>query len=94
MAQINYTSIIYYQSKRLHHYCGVDTHNKIQNISKIQNEAACIISGLARSVSFVQIYNECGWDISKIVFGVKVNYGMIPAYIVDLFPPLVCKISG
>ena len=28
---------------------------------KIQNEAAYIATGLTRSVSLIQFYNECGW---------------------------------
>ena len=76
-------------------------HNKTQTLLKIQNEAAGIVTGLTRSVSLVKLYNECGWtNLSvrrhqqKLHFMYKVNNGLVPSYITDLFPPLVSEISG
>ena len=49
----------------------------------------------------VKLYNECGWtNLSvrrhqqKLHFMYKVNNGLVPSYITDLFPPLVSEISG
>ena len=39
--------------------CTMQDINSLQN--KNQNEAALIVTGLARSVSFDNFYRECGW---------------------------------
>ena len=31
-------------------------------IEKLQNEAACIVPGLTRSVSLLKLTRECGWE--------------------------------
>ena len=60
-----------------------------------------ILQRLTRSVSLNKLYNECGWtNLSvrrhqqKLHFMYKVNNGLVPSYITDLFPPLVSEISG
>ena len=77
------------------------TQQDCNTLQKIQNEAARIVTGLTRSVSLVNLYNECGWtNLSvrrhqqKLHFMYKVNNGLVPSYITDLFPPLVSEISG
>ena len=77
------------------------TQQDSNTLQKIQNEAARIVTGLTRSVSLVKLYNECGWtNLSvrrhqqKLHFMYKVNNGLVPSYITDLFPPLVSEISG
>ena len=77
------------------------TQQDSNTLQKIQNEAARIVTGLTRSLSLVKLYNECGWtNLSvrrhqqKLHFMYKVNNGLVPSYITDLFPPLVSEISG
>ena len=77
------------------------TQQDSNTLQKIQNEAARIVTGLTRSVSLIKLYNECGWtNLSvrrhqqKLHFMYKVNNGLVPSYITDLFPPLVSEISG
>ena len=72
------------------------TQQDSNTLQKIQNEAARIVTGLTRSVSLVKLYNECGWtNLSvrrhqqKLHFMYKVNNGLVPSYITDLFLPLV-----
>ena len=31
-------------------------------LEKLQNEAACIVMGLTRSVPLERLYKECNWD--------------------------------
>ena len=66
------------------------TQQDSNSVQKVQNEAAHIVTGLTRSVSLEKVYNECGWvNLSarrhqqKLYFMHKVNYGMVPLYIVD-----------
>ena len=33
---------------------------RLQHLKKIQNEAACIVTGLTRSASLAKLYNEFG----------------------------------
>ena len=77
------------------------TQQDSNTLQKIQNEAARIVFGLTRSVSLVKLYNECGWtNLSvrrhqqKLHFMYKVNNGLVPSYITDLFPPLVSEFRG
>ena len=56
---------------------------------------------VSRLVSLVKLYNECGWTNTserrhqqKLHFMYKVNNGLVPSYITDLFPTLVSEISG
>ena len=69
-----------------------------QTLQKIQNEAARLVTGLTRSVSFA--YIECGWTTlsqriqqHKLSFMYKVNTEMVPSFIKDLIPLLVSEIS-
>ena len=71
-----------------------------QTLQKIQNEAARLVTGLMRSVSFENMYKECGWltpsqkrQHHKLSFVYNVIAGLVPSYISDLIPPLVSQIS-
>ena len=73
----------------------------IEHASLVWDGCTRIDTGLTRSVSLVKLYNECGWtNLSvrrhqqKLHFMYKVNNGLVPSYITDLFPPLVSEISG
>ena len=69
-----------------------------QTLQKVQDEAAGLVTGITRSLSFV--YKECGWTTlsqirqqHKLSFMYKVNTGIVASYIQDLIPPLVSEIS-
>ena len=69
-------------------------------LDKIQNEAACIVMGLTRSVSLSKLYKECGWlslaerrRQQKLSFMFKAHSDLLPTYISDRMPPLVRNIS-
>ena len=71
-----------------------------QTLQKIQNEAAWLVTGLTRSVSFENLYKQCGRATllqrrhqHKLSSMYNVNTGMVPSYIQDLIPPLVSEIS-
>ena len=72
-----------------------------QTLQKIQNEAARLVTGLTGSVSLENLFKECGWTFlsqrrqqHKLSFMYKGNNGIVPSYIQDLIPPLVCEISN
>ena len=55
-----------------------------QTLQKIQNEAACLVTGLTRSVSLENLFKECGWTTlskrrqqHKLSFMYKVNNGIV-----------------
>ena len=67
---------------------------------KIQNEAARIVTRLTRSVSLENLYSEIDWlslsdrrRYQKLVIVYKSKNGLIPEFLVDLFPPNVASIS-
>ena len=67
-----------------------------QTLQKIQNEAARHVTGLTRSVSLENLYEECGLTTlpqrrqqHKLSFMYNVYAGMVPSYILDLIPPPV-----
>ena len=69
------------------------TEQQITSLERIQNEAARIVTGLTRSVSLENLYNECGWeslkyrrDLQKYYFMYRTYNSYVPQYIVDLFP--------
>ena len=71
-----------------------------ESLEKIQNEAARIVTGLTRSVSLENLYSEIGWlslsdrrRYQKLVIVYKSKNGLIPEFLVDLFPPNVASIS-
>ena len=73
---------------------------RLTNTSKIQNEAARIVTGLTMSVSLENLYKECGWaslsqrrQQHKLSFMYNLNSGMVPTYIQNLIPPLISEIS-
>ena len=70
------------------------------SLEKIQNEAARIVTGLTRSVSLENLYSEIGWfslsdrrRYQKLVIVYKSKNGLIPEFLVDLFPPNIASIS-
>ena len=69
-------------------------------LEKLQNEAARIVTGLTRSTSIANLYKECGWDsladrryFQKLCFMYKCSNNLVPDYISDIIPPLVCEVS-
>ena len=71
-----------------------------ESLEKIQNEAARIVTGLTRSVSLENLYSEIGWlslsdrrRYQKLVIVYKSKNGLIPEFLVDLFPPNLATIS-
>ena len=75
------------------------TSQESQTLEKLQNEAARIVTGLTKSVSFFNLYRECGWvpfmekrKEQKLAFMYKTINGIVPSYtsyIIDHIPPLV-----
>ena len=72
------------------------TERDIESLQKLQNEAARIVTGLTRSVSLDNLYNESGWlslierrRQQKLIFMYKSVNGLVPSYVSDLIPPLV-----
>ena len=70
------------------------------SLEKIQNEAARIVTGLTRSVSLNNLYDECCWEPlakrrekQKLYFMYKAKNNMLPSYINDLIPPNVGEIT-
>ena len=66
------------------------------SLQKLQNESARIVTGLTRSVSLDNLFNECGWqtlkgrrESQKLSFMYKASHGIVPSYISDLIPPTV-----
>ena len=74
--------------------------NDSDSLEKLQNEAARIVTGLTRSVSLNNLYNECCWEPlskrrenQKLFFMYKATHGMTPSYINDIIPPTVGEVS-
>ena len=72
------------------------TENEKETIEKIQHEAARIVTGLTRSVSLNNLYNEVNWislsdrrKYQKLILTYKVKTGSTPDYLNDLFPRTV-----
>ena len=68
----------------------------LSNITKTQNEAARLITGLTRSVSLEKMYKECGLvtlsqrrQQNELSFMHNVNTGMVSSYIQNLIILLV-----
>ena len=71
-----------------------------QNLEKIQLEAARIVTGATKLVSFQALYNETGWETlevrrkkQKLTLFYKMCNGLSPAYLSSLVPPTVNSIS-
>ena len=67
-----------------------------ETIEKIQHEAARIVTGLTRSVSLENLYNEINWisladrrQYSKLILTYKIRSGLTPDYLSNLFPTTV-----
>ncbi|XP_053404826.1 uncharacterized protein LOC128558706 [Mercenaria mercenaria] len=65
-------------------------------IEKLQYEAARIVTGLTRSVSIQNLLTEVGWVsladrriMQKLILAYKGNNGLLPDYLIDIFPPTV-----
>ena len=72
------------------------TDQEAETLEKLQREAARIVTGLTRSVSLPNLYEECGWipletrrQEQKLTLIFKSVNGLTPSYISDLIPPLV-----
>ena len=77
---------------------GKDALNKTHTHFKIQNEAARLVTGLTRYVSFENMYKECGSATlsqrrHQLSCMYDLNTGMVPSYLQYLIPPLVSEIS-
>ena len=73
----------------------------MNDLQKVQNEAARIVTGLTRSVSIENLYRECGWVSleerrrqQKFIFMYKSVNGFVPSYISNLIPPLIHEITN
>lgn len=71
-----------------------------QELDKIQNEAARIVTGATILVSTQNLYQEVGWESlqtrrykHKLNLFFKMQHDLTPAYLSSLIPPLVCEIS-
>ena len=67
-----------------------------QNIEKIQLEAARIVTGTTKLVSFQSLYDETGWETfevrrkkQKLTLFYKMSNGLSPPYLFSLVPPAV-----
>ena len=80
--------------------CDECSEQDSQTLQKIQNEAAWLVTGFARSVSLENLYKDYGRATlsrrrhqHKISFRYNDNTGMVLPYIQDLIPSLVSEIS-
>ena len=71
------------------------------SLERLQNEAARIVTGLTKSTSIENLYNECGWDslskrryFQKMCFMYKCSNNLVPNYISDIVPPLVGEVTN
>ena len=71
------------------------------SLERLQNEAARIETGLTKSTSIENLYNECGWDslskrkyFKKICIMYKCSNNLVPNYISDIVPPLVGEVTN
>ncbi len=67
-----------------------------EQLEKIQNEAARIVTGLTRSVSLVNLRQEIGWQLlsdrrhlQKLSVMYKADNNQLPSYLTNLIPPQV-----
>ena len=65
-------------------------------LDKVQNEAARIVTGCTKLVSIVDLYREAGWETlgqrrrkHKLIIFYKMIYGLAPNYLNNLIPPTV-----
>jgi hypothetical protein len=72
-----------------------------ETLEKIQNEVVRIVSGLTRSVSLIQLYDEVKWPsleirrrYLKLVIVYKMHNGLCPDYLSNLLPPTVLQQSS
>ena len=69
------------------------------SLERLQNEAARFVTGLTKSTSIENLYNECGWDSQyfqkkkKMCFMYKCSNNLVPNYISDIVSPLVGEIT-
>ena len=68
----------------------------ISSLQKLQDEAACTVTGLTRSVSLDFFYRECGWVSlverrrqQKLILMYKSVNGLVPTSKSDLIPSSV-----
>ena len=76
-------------------------------LERLQNEAArIVVTGLTKSTSIPNLYQECGWDslskrryFQKMCFmykslRYKCSNNLVPDYISDIVPPLVGDVTN
>lgn len=99
--QIIYTSFI----RPLLEYADVVWDNctqyEVNDLEKIQNEAARIVTGATKFVSIDALYSETGWETlasrrkkHKLQMFFKMKNGLAPEYLSTLIPPSVGNTSA
>jgi hypothetical protein len=75
---------------------GGCTQYEKDNIERIQHEAARIVTGLTRSTSIRNLYNELGWLslenrrlYQRLIIAYKVKRGLTPEFLNNIFPDTV-----
>ena len=70
-------------------------------LDKIQNEAARVVTGCTRLVSLRQLQIECGWESlssrrhkQKLILFFKMKHGQTPDYLSDMIPQTVGQLSA
>jgi hypothetical protein len=70
------------------------------DLEKIQNEAARIVTGASKLISLRNLYREIGWESletrrnnHKLILFYKMYHGYTPSYLASLLPPLVGEVS-
>lgn len=76
------------------------TNNDKNELDKIQNEAARIVTGASKLVSLCNLHKETGWESletrrnnHKLVLFYKMYHDEVPSYLSSLVPPLVGEAS-
>ena len=76
------------------------TQYESNELEKIQNEAARIVTGATKLVSLHSLYTDTGWESlasrrekHKLILYYKMQHGMTPEYLSSLVPPTVGSIA-
>ena len=71
-----------------------------QQLDKIQNEAARIVTRCSKLVSLDDLQKESDWEIiayrrykHRIILFYKMFHGLVPPYLISLIPSLLAKIQ-
>jgi len=76
--------------RRILEYSSVvwDNCSKYENdrLERMQLEAARIVTGITRSISTIQVYDEIGWLTLEVCIDILIKNDMVPVYLNNLFP--------